>query len=57
MHHSYRPGLVIDKIDNDGNYCKENCQWLTNTDNLLKGVSNIAPSHRAEKLLEDLMLH
>ena len=26
----------IDRIDNNGNYCKDNCQWITKSDNLKK---------------------
>lgn len=37
LHAGYKPGLTIDRINNNGHYCLANCQWLTRAENAHKG--------------------
>lgn len=36
INNGYSEGLTIDRINVNGNYCPENCQWLTMSENVIK---------------------
>ena len=38
---TYKKGLQIDRIDNDGDYKPTNCRWVTRTENVRNARSNV----------------
>lgn len=36
LSHGYEDDLTIDRIDSSGGYSPENCQWLSNSENVKK---------------------
>lgn len=49
----YQNNLTIDRIDNDSDYCPENCQWITRSENTKKGLRHrITPRMYREQILK-----
>lgn len=44
LENGYQKGLTIDRIDSNGDYCPENCRWVTLSENV--AASNRGSQHR-----------
>lgn len=48
MRNGWELGLTIDRINNDGNYEPDNCQWLTMHENTIKDSIKFRPTEKQE---------
>jgi len=49
MEESFKKGLTLDRIDNNGNYCKENCRWATRKEQCNNMRKNILIEYNGDK--------
>lgn len=49
MGSEYKEGLTLDRINNDGNYCKENCRWTTQKQQSNNRTNNRFISYKNQK--------
>lgn len=48
MSNGYKPGLQIDRIDGNGNYCPENCRWATKLEQENNKSTNVRIEYNGE---------
>lgn len=50
MGESWEEGLTIDRVDPNGDYCKENCRWATVVEQQRNKTSNVYITYRSNKV-------
>ena len=47
INHGYEDALTLDRIDPNGNYCPQNCRWITKSENTARANKN----HKTRRLI------
>lgn len=50
MGNSFKEGMSIERIDNNGNYCKENCKWIPMIEQVRNKRNVVLYEYKGEKL-------